>query len=653
MEIEMSQNSYATYLLGIYRAMFVDIVGKHPHLQIDCERDYKRLLSAVEQRGIRVFLIDLPELGKHFDKCLSSGQLTSVGLPLSRPYKTGVVVPRLFKGLLLSVFNSFGVLRDDPDITSIEFLRQLYLAGKRFRMECDDSDTRKTVHEFFEIDRECRQPNACWNAGDHSFVPDTSNHLCDATGIQLELFPDEGSLVLSPTLDRVKYVAQWAADLLTSEFGSFDGSEWRAKHGPGAVADLRRGTSKYSFPAWQASLESVFPYADWAFSSYQHWVDQIDNQISSSDGISKLIAVPKTLSAPRLIASEPVANQWCQQVILRFLVDKVRSGMLSSCIDFSSQEENRKAVLKASHTTEYATIDLSSASDRISCWLVERIFRRNLTLLRAFYAVRTRYISNEIDRESPSCYALKKFSTMGSALTFPVQSIIFAIVSAAVVHAVRERPLARVALGKSLAEVRVFGDDIIVPTDCWELTQVVLGDLGLKVNPNKSFGTGKFRESCGCDAYDGHDVSRVSVLSTPEVSRPGSIVSAVDTHNNFYSRGYFATATFIRSTVAKGRMKAIPSVRVGSGAFGWYDELDYRNGNLQRRFNVRTQQVEMRALTLRNVSSRAPTEGHQMVLQYFTEVCKPPISREERLGVPSEARSNLAYRWVLASDIAA
>jgi hypothetical protein len=656
-ENSMNPNSYANYLLGLYSAMLVDIADKCPHLHVDSIRDFKRLLSAVDSRGLKVFLKDLPEIGKHFDRCLADGQLTRSGLPLARPYKTGVVIPRLFKGLLLSVFNSNGVLRDRPDKESIKFLRQLYHAAKRFYMDCPDSSTWKTVDEFFRTDQECRLPTSDWFGSSTSFEPLSDVHLCDISGSQLP----SGDIPITATdpsprdVSAAKYVAQWAADIVAGSFDWFEPTEWRAKHGPGAVSDLGKESSKYEFPSWPESLESIFPYADMGFSSYEHWADSSKNQMEQEERSfqpsSKLIAVPKTINGPRLIASEPTSYQWCQQTVLDFLVHQVAKSRIRKSIDFRSQTKNAELALEASHTEKYATIDLSAASDRVSCWLVERVFRRNPRLLQSFYACRTRYIRNEIDRESPSMYILRKFTTMGSALTFPTQTIIFTLIAIGCVVYIRQYSLLPKSIEVASEEVQVFGDDIIVPTDCWPLVQAVLEDLGLKVNPNKTFGTGKFRESCGCDAYDGDDVTKVSVISMPVVSRPGSIMSSVDTHNNFLLKGYYRTAEYIKTTVHQSGRYAIPDVVVGSGSFGWYSFDQSRNSSLKSRWNSllhRKEYLVHRALTC---MTRRSTETCSMVLQYFTEVCKPPTSHEERLGVPSRPAHRLVRRWVPERDL--
>lgn len=648
----MQEKSQVEYLKGLYRAMFVDIARCCPHLRVDCERDYSRLLSIIAERGIRFFLIDLPAMGKHFDKCLATGRLTRSNLPHSRSFRRGGCVPRHFKGLYLSVFDESGVLRIDFDPQCVKFLRQIFFCSKRFRLECKDEDTFSEVSTFFEVDRECRLPTLDWD-----------EDVIDTTGIRGltivdpslgsigtdDLFPETIDIPPSISIEHSRSI-QLVGDIVSACLGRFEPTEWKARHGPGAVSDLSKET-KYRFPNWPEKLERIFPMADMAFANYQQWVDMIQPSagfviLSNHEPPSKLIAVPKTLSGPRLIASEPTAHLWCQQVIRDFLMESVSKTPIGPSVNFRSQEANGSLALAASHSESHATIDLSAASDRISCWLVERLFRANSSLIDALHAVRTRYICNEIDRKSPRFHKLRKFTTMGSAVTFPVQTYIFAIIAIGTVLFVRDRKPTIKEVTRLAREVRVFGDDIIVPTDCWPATQEALRYLGLKVNPNKTFGTGKFRESCGIEAYDGDDVTKVSVLTVPEVSRPGSIVSCVDSHNNFVLRGYCATAEYIKSTVQALGHYALPLVRIGSGTFGWYHHLGDDYSGLKKRWNPHLQRVE--CLAHQNVSSavRRSFEGSQMLLQYFTEVKTRPFSKEERLGHSSVLASKLRRRWV-------
>lgn len=431
--------SYVIYLQGLYSALLSTVAERDPLLRVDCERDASRLLSLVDARGLSFLMIDLPAMGKHFDKCLSTGRLTASGLPGQRGYRTGSPIPRLFKGLLMRVFDECGVLRADSDVACIRYLRQLYYTAKKVKVQCSDSRTWKQVHEFFETDRTVRLPTLNWDEdelrisglrdlhfGDHRSpdpVPLLSRHLDDFRA-------DEAFSISAGLLECTQKVA----DLVSACLGRFEPSEWRTKHGPGAVADQRRTQFKYDFPTWPAKLEGTFPMSLFAFANYDSWVrfsqsGEVHERLRLHEPPSRLIAVPKTLKGPRLIASEPVAHQWCQQSIKDYLTLRITKTPIGRSIHFRDQTENQEFAKRASHTQSHATIDLSEASDRLSCWVVERAFRRLPSLVLALHASRTRWVANAIDRKSPQFHKLRKFACMGSACTFPVQSVVFSILA--------------------------------------------------------------------------------------------------------------------------------------------------------------------------------------------------------------------------------
>jgi hypothetical protein len=240
---------------------------------------------------------------------------------------------------------------------------------------------------------------------------------------------------------------------------------------------------------------------------------------------------------------------------------------------------------------------------------------------------------------------------MGSAVTFPVQTYVFAMIAIGTLLYFRGVPVTIASIRKASQEVRVFGDDIIVPNTESVHTQEILVHLGFKVNQSKTFWTGKFRESCGMEAYDGHDVSRVSVLTTPDVTRPESIVSSVDSHNNFFNRGYLRTAEFIKSTVRRERGLIVPDVAIGSGAFGFSSMLgpDFRQHRW--RVNQGTQAIDLFCTRLISKTARKSSESNSMLLQYFTEALHPPRRSEERLGVASRSALKLRGGWVALADL--
>jgi hypothetical protein len=280
----------------------------------------------------------------------------------------------------------------------------------------------------------------------------------------------------------------------------------------------------------------------------------------------------------------------------------------------------------------------------MSCFVVERAFRRNKTLLRAIHATRTRWISNSIDTHSPAFHVLKKVSTQGSAVTFPLQTIVFACVAiGALLYERGLRPSIR-TIAQASKEVLIFGDDIIVPDDGGLPTLGALSDLGFKVNHNKTFGTGKFRESCGCDAYNGVDVTPTYTSTYPEKSRLESLISSVAVRNNFYQVGYYNAAEFIRKTVMRSAsFLRLPEVTHGSGLFGWlsYDKPCFKN--LRYRWNEALSRGEYRFHLLKTREKRMPDRHNSRLLQYFTEAPDPTVQWES--GVRGKPQLLLKLGW--------
>lgn len=134
----------------------------------------------------------------------------------------------------------------------------------------------------------------------------------------------------------------------------------------------------------------------------------------------------------------------------------------------------------ASRHGHLATIDLSMASDTIAKELVRAVLPSDwFTLLNSLRAT-----STQMDGR---VYYLEKFSSMGNGFTFELETILF-------------RSLAKVF---TTGEVRCFGDDMIVPSNVAECVIAALHWAGFRVNTEKTFCDGPFRESCGGDYFEG------------------------------------------------------------------------------------------------------------------------------------------------------
>lgn len=323
----------------------------------------------------------------------------------------------------------------------------------------------------------------------------------------------------------------------------FDPVQMRFGHGPGGVAGHGRTTleTKYKDLTRDRKIDIVFG---------DDYVDSTNSIKTELARISQTIFVPKSFKTFRTISMEPATLMYLQQGVWKE-IDRCVAGnnYLRNRIGFHDQERNNLLAKEGSIYRNYATIDLSAASDMVSWALVKRLFKDTplYPYLLATRSDRTLLPDGELLK-------LKKFAPMGSALCFPIETIIFASVCEVVL-----RRRARADRDERITgDYSVFGDDIIVPTVCASDTMSALQLLGFRVNTSKSFYDAEcwYRESCGKEYCDGIDVTpiRISrkyystyhqlVLHVPtqpnETSKdeePSGITGVVDLANRAYGKG--------------------------------------------------------------------------------------------------------------------
>jgi hypothetical protein len=215
--------------------------------------------------------------------------------------------------------------------------------------------------------------------------------------------------------------------------------------------------------------------------------DYVGNRVAYYDH-ARYATVPKSVWERRTIEIGPSLTGYVQQgfdgFIRQCLLDKWN-------LDLRDQEPNKNLAYVGSITggssNSPCTIDLSSASDSISYALV------GMLLPSAWFDLLKRYRAKTILLPDGTVHWLEKFSSMGNALTFSLQTMIFAAVVRSIL---RER-------GHEGAKWRVYGDDIIVPYRIYDEVVARLTCFGFSVNTLKSFKEGNFRESCGADYFLG------------------------------------------------------------------------------------------------------------------------------------------------------
>jgi hypothetical protein len=635
-------------LAKVYQHLLADASYAFPTLVTEFEKDLTRLQVLIERRGLPVFLVDLPAVGKHLDRCLANGEYKLSGLPLTKRFSNRVVIPKLFRGLYLLIFDENGRLKESCNSEAIFFLRQLCYAAKKTRYDCSPDKVEDEVLKLIETDAQLPVPEGYWNAADPLSLSAPAPYQGFGRSPQLKERVDR---VACPR--RAAKVSTFLAKLdtvssiVTTTLGSYDPAEWRFRHGPGAIAEATGPTNKYYWSNWSDTLEFEYPIAMCGFHNYSSWADRCGSRadVLSLEPSSRLVAVPKTYSAPRLIAAEPSEHQWCQQNLWHYFCSRAERSWIGQFVRFRDQTLNQDLCTHGSLDGSLATLDLSEASDRVTCHVVGQYFRSNPKLLSCLRSSRTRSCIQNLTPNAPEKVYLRKFSTMGSACTFPVESLVFLGIAIAAVLTVRRlRPTLR-NIRNLIGEVAVFGDDIVIPSDSRELFVDSLEVLYFKVNTNKSFWTERFRESCGVDSFAGVNV-------TPAYWKefynggPESLASVVECSNNYYKKWLLNTSSYLASTLPK----QIAKVAMSSGVFGLKSRLPVEN-NVPQRYNSDLQRDEIRVVSLLAKQTKSPTDDDTALLQYFTED-PDPFSKWTH-GVAQRPRLLTKLRWVPAHDVTA
>lgn len=480
-------------LLKLHLTVLTD-VGALCH--VDVARDAESLTRRHEHEGDPFLTITLPTLAKDLERALADGVWPSSNPRFDRRFG----LPILFSGFLARVFDDKGQLLDDPDADCIWAVRQICYLTQKVERPVSQERLDEAFSNFIEVD----------DALDDHFMRNQSH-------MPWKEFQDLTLKVYGSMFNHLEVkVAEY--DLIPS-------------HGPGAVADKLSHPERWEFPYWPERLESVFP--SWRYTrNLPEWSPV--NIVAHNDELPvRVVAVPKTQSSPRLIAIEPSAMQYAQQALKGEIYSYVSKSSLRDLIGFTDQERNRALARIASMTGSLATLDLSEASDRVHVELVVRLLSRWPHLLDFVLSTRSEWADVNGDE-----HHLAKFASMGSALTFPIETIIFSIIALMGIERSASTPSPRWG-----EVVSIYGDDIIVPVDAVADVVQLLEDFGFRVNKAKSFWTGKFRESCGAEFFNGSDVSVVRLRLDPPGSRQDAaqIGKLADFRNRCYLAGLWKT----------------------------------------------------------------------------------------------------------------
>lgn len=309
-------------------------------------------------------------------------------------------------------------------------------------------------------------------------------------------------------------------------------------HGPGATSDagasLQKKEESLGYDERFLAIPEFLPF----FSSAEF--------TRTFSRTAKVVFVPKTATSLRTICEEPATLQYWQKSLEKSFITLLNSPKLIRFINLSSQEQNRTWALEASRTGLYSTIDLSAASDSVSEQLVSKVLPTKV--FRCLQAVRSDYALLPNKEIIP----LRKWSAMGSSITFPLECMIFLgiMILTAEEHRVDwegEEPL-----------FSVYGDDMIIRNDLVADLIDNLQIFGFSVNVNKSFTRNTFRESCGVFAIFGKDITtpaiprKYAALSSPMT--PDHLSRLISLANQFLVAGMPTAREYVISFIRKNKV---------------------------------------------------------------------------------------------------
>ncbi len=504
------------------------------------DRDLKTITDRVKHEGLSFLTITLPAFGKDFERSLELGQVTR-NLFQGFSWKGGL--PVFLSGFLELVFDKQGMLLDEPSVAAIFSIRQITLAFGKIQLECTPKRVRAAMDNYVQCEKDIRH----------------SDDLLESSFLE--------------EFGRISRML-WA-DVFQSVDESIYYGNVIPQHGPGATAERLTSNGKWSQREWTQRLENVFPSLEYLYSG--SWSDRL----SDWEGVDilepgrerpvRVICVPKTMKTPRIIAIEPACMMYMQQGILRLFEDALHTSRYGSLISWAFQEPNQLLAQQGSLFGDLATLDLSEASDRVSIRHVDAMLRNHPNLAAGVFATR----SSKADVPGHGIIPLAKFASMGSALCFPFESMVFMTIVMLGIQSQLSRRLTHDDIQSFMGAVRVYGDDIIVPTDYVLSVIEHLELFGYKVNSSKSFWIGKFRESCGKEYYDGHDVSisRVRRMFPTKRKDVQEIISLVALRNLLYKAGLWQSAGYLDSQIE--RLIPFPYVQDTSPLLGRFSYVSF------------------------------------------------------------------------------
>lgn len=425
------------------------------------DNDLRTLLERVKAEGSSFFTVTLPLLGRAHDLGLVTGHFQC---PANFARKRESCLSKFLHAVLNQVFDLEGNLLRNPLNSAVYFLRQFLLFDAKLISEPTPKQESAAITGFIDRQERLRKVS----------IP-----------------------VDHPVLVRAKA-------LLKDVLSTLDLSTILPGHGPGIVAEGLDREERWDFDYWPAKAERHYPFLIYGSPSMSSTILRGKGIPLRKKMVTKCCLVPKDFRGPRLISAEPTVNQYLQQGQMRRIMQYVDDHpVISLSLKMRDQTRNQRMAQRSVEDCT-ATLDLSDASDTVSTTLVWYLLSGVPTLRRYLMSTRSDYLSYKGKEVK-----IVAFAPMGSAVCFPIESLVFWALSMGSLMLARhsDRPPWSTFVRELSSSIGVFGDDIIIPEEALSILIGTLESVGCKPNMSKTCSSTVFRESCGTEWMGNTDVT--------------------------------------------------------------------------------------------------------------------------------------------------
>lgn len=261
-------------------------------------------------------------------------------------------------------------------------------------------------------------------------------------------------------------------------------------------------------------------------------------------GMDYIRSVPKSYKAYRIVSPQRPIENFLSGMIWDSMNSAIKDDMRFAYLD---QSRSKYAAFQASISQDYATLDLTQASDRIPLSLIAEIFPTKFVLLIPYITCRYFGLFDHTIRGGKVVHVPHEengkvrhyidyigrywmYGSMGSRTTYLVESVFFLAVAEAAADIMGLRSTRKPPI--------IVGDDMIVDSRLAQLTVDLLYKVNAVPSEDKSYLTGSYREACGAEYYYGVDTHTYycprKVLSTKANNRQVTAEALVDMQHHFY-----------------------------------------------------------------------------------------------------------------------